>query len=173
MKVLEYLPLFLFCLIVSTQSACTKYDEGAPSLKSKKNRLAQKWKVDQALVVFDDTSNYELDVTPEWLNGSIEFTKDGGYEMNQFIYEDPTVTDPTAVFKVETKGDWEFFGKKKQIYTNEHVVEIKVEDNTILEEYDIERRVWYIVKLQKDELYVKYYTPGNDIQHYEFQLSPF
>lgn len=100
--------LTLAALLVSSalyMSSCGKYEEGPSiSLRSKKARVANTWKVEAVLENgVDKTSSY----SSFYDNFSLEFTKDG-------VYSTSTVSNGTTV--TET-GTWEFINDDEAIKT--------------------------------------------------------
>lgn len=79
-------------------SACGKYEEGPSlSLRSKKARVANEWKIVYAYD-FDD----QQETTADYSNETWEFTKDG-----QFIEREGNIVDKT--------GTWDFISDKEEI----------------------------------------------------------
>lgn len=152
-------------------SSCSKYDEGNASIMTKKNRLCQKWAIQNVRVVWLDGSTI-LDISHEYTDSFFEFKKDGtlwGIE-NLKDTDLPLTSDP--VITCETKGSWEFSRDKEHLYTDEVITEKIYADGTFLDESIVENRTWRIVKLQPDELKLKQFLPGNSIQYYEYDLIP-
>lgn len=93
-KLLSFFFIGAFLLV----AACGKYEEGpALSLRSKKARVANEWKVAYA---------YDLDdlkeTTTDYTNETWEFTKDG-----EFIERESD--------KVDKTGTWDFMSDKEEI----------------------------------------------------------
>ena len=164
------LKISLISIALFSITACSKYEEGKASMRTKKSRLCQKWKVDAARVVWEDGSAI-LDVTADYTDASLEFEKDGSYSMIQYGWSTSNPPPAAPDFKEESIGSWEFFNDKTQLYTDQTVQEIYIPDNSIIDESEYQDQIWRIVKLQKDELKVWFWWPGNQIQHVELDLS--
>lgn len=79
-------------------AACGKYEEGPSlSLRSKKARVANEWKIAYAYDVED-----QKETTADYLNETWEFTKDG-----EFIERESEIVDDT--------GTWDFISDKEEI----------------------------------------------------------
>ena len=75
MKILAKISLLSLFVVMLTLSSCKKYDEGPMlSLRSKTERVANVWKVAKATALLTNT-----DVTDDFKDDYIEFTKDGDY----------------------------------------------------------------------------------------------
>lgn len=93
MKIKKYTFLLAF-IIMAGAIGCKKYDEGpALSLKSKKSRVANKWKIEKATDLEDGT-----DITADYAGEIWEFTKDGDYKENGNL-----------------KGTWVFSSDKEEL----------------------------------------------------------
>lgn len=98
MKNLLLLSLFAILFIAS---ACEKYEEGPSlSLRSKKARVANEWKV---IYAYDYKDN--VDITSDYSGETWEFAKDG-----QFSEKDNGEVDKT--------GTWDFLNDKEEIAIN-------------------------------------------------------
>lgn len=116
--------------------SCKKYEDGpVVSLRSKKERVANNWKVEKA---YDDGE----DVTDDFDQYDIDLTKDG----------DATVvaeyTFGEASFEYETDGTWSFQNNKEEI-------ELDMEN-------DDADKVYQILKLKEKELWVR--EKGEDLE---------
>lgn len=108
----KHLHYITFFVVLISMAACGKYEEGPGfSLRSKKARVANEWKVDYAYDL-EDQQETTLDFTGEtW-----EFTKDGEF----FGKENSELDDA---------GTWEFISDKEEIIIS---FPTKVERYTIL-----------------------------------------
>lgn len=94
-KHLQYITFFVVLLSVAS---CGKYEEGPGfSLRSKKARVANEWKVDYA---YDHDDQREI--TADFTGETWEFTKDGEF----FERENRELDDA---------GTWEFISDKEEI----------------------------------------------------------
>jgi len=141
-------------------------------MRTKKNRLCQLWKVDSAYVVADDTSDFQLNVSDQYYNTTLEFTKGGGYSSTQYVLDPDDPSNPDPIVRVDVRGTWEFFNEKTQLYTYMDQTEVWLADNSVIDESYIDGQTWRIVKLQKDELKLWFWWQGNTIQHTELWLTP-
>lgn len=123
-------------MIITLAPACKKYEEGpAVSLKSKKERIANTWKIDRAT---DDGE----DVTENFDQYTLMLTKDGDATLNaRYSWGDVDII-------VETDGTWEFDDKKEEIHFN-------YEDDDADVNYQI-------LKLKEDELWLR--EEGEDLE---------
>ncbi|MBN4052068.1 hypothetical protein JYT53_01050 [Cytophagaceae bacterium AH-315-L13] len=114
MKNLRKLSLFaaVFVFTLTSMTGCKKYEEGpALSLKSKKGRVANKWKIDYAFDIDDNQV-----VTSDYTGETWEFAKDG-----EWIERDNDVIDKS--------GTWGFISDKESIKITK--------DNNNIDYYDI------------------------------------
>jgi len=114
MKNLRKLSLFaaVFVFTLTSMTGCKKYEEGpALSLKSKKGRVANKWKIDYAFDIDDNQV-----VTSDYTGETWEFAKDG-----EWIERDNDVIDKS--------GTWDFISDKESIKITK--------DNNNIDYYDI------------------------------------
>lgn len=110
-------------------ASCNKYEEGpAVSLRTKKARVENTWKIGQALRNGDD-------VTSDYDEYTLRLTKDGDanlaalYTAGNFSYE------------TETDGTWEFKNSKENIFLN-------FTDDDFDREYQI-------LKLENDDMWIR------------------
>ncbi len=135
--------ILILSVLSITLSSCLKksYEKGPIfSLRTKKARLANKWRVEE---VFDRMDGASIPLTEEQKNGYVEFTSD-----NQFTQ----TTTPS-----ERKGTWDFYITKSSIavtydYTDSFGYQYSYEE------------YWDIIKLKKKELWI-INASGNEI-HY-------
>ncbi|MBL4655084.1 MAG: hypothetical protein JKY33_04605 [Bacteroidia bacterium] len=97
---------------LTSMTGCKKYEEGpALSLKSKKGRVANKWKIEYAFDIDDNEV-----VTSDYAGETWEFAKDG-----EWIERDNDVIDKS--------GTWDFISDKESIKITK--------DNNNIDYYDI------------------------------------
>lgn len=130
MKKTNLLALIAVCSLVLL-GGCKKYEEGPSlSLKSKKARVANEWKVDYA---FDYVDN--IDVLQDYVGETWTFEKDGEWTERDFGV-------------IDKSGTWEFVSDKESLL-------IKKADAK-LDYYDIlklkEKEMW--LKDQNEELHL-------------------
>ena len=143
-------------LLTVMLTSCKKYDEGpAFSLKSKAERITNKWKVEQAIL------SDGQDLTNEWKDASLEFKKNGRYTIIKF--------SPDQSMKSEEVGSWGFTNKKEYIGTIGTEKEIMTVSGQVIDEFSTDV-LWKITKLKEDELWIwLLYTDG---KHEELRLKP-
>jgi hypothetical protein len=133
------LVLGLSLITAITFASCKKYEEGPViSLRSKKERVANTWQIE---VAYNDGE----DVTEEYDEYTVKFTKDGDaelaalYSWGGFSYE------------YETNGTWSFMNNSEEL-------EVDYEDDDADEVYQIlkleEDELWLRVKGEEDELHL-------------------
>lgn len=124
--------LLLSLLLLFEIYSCNKFEEGDNfTIHSKKNRLENRWKIEQQL--YADTTI----VTGNFIN-YYEFFKNGKYE---FEYDDNGAEVIT--------GSWDFYDNKKSIIL--HTPAYQYRQSVFFEYYDTLR----IKKLTKDELWLE------------------
>lgn len=123
-------------------TACKKYDEGPSiSLRSKENRLCQKWKLYDAYWNGDPA---------EIKNTIIEFSKDGKYH---------SISNVSFSTTVEENYNWQFINKKSdiEIYGTKYVYDAYYDSTS--QEYLVDsvltnfKTTYQIIKLTKKELW--------------------
>lgn len=102
MKRLKNISILVLALILITPFAgCKKYDEGpAFSLRTKKARVANEWKIDHAFEISSGAVT-----TQDYFNETWEFTKEG-----EFFERKNGVIDKS--------GTWDFISDKEAIQVN-------------------------------------------------------
>ena len=95
---MNIMKIFVFALMTLFLAACSKYEEGGPSLASKKSRLVNDWKT------VSITSN-GVDIT------SLNLVTEVIIRNNNTI----TVVNETWGFPIEANGGWVFDGKKDNV----------------------------------------------------------
>ena len=155
---LTYLAMIL-CFL--TLHSC-KYEDGPKiSLRTKAERLSNKWKVNKAYISKD-----EQDVTHEWENAILEFKKNGSYIITKY--------SPDKTMKSEETGSWEFHNKKKQIFTKGTEQQIEVSTGNLIDESNYD--MYYVIKrLKEKELHIWFtYNEFTDSPIHEYlELIPF
>ena len=170
---MHYLKLISFSIITLgiTQFSCSKYDEGKASIRTKENRLCQQWQVYKGIVVTNIETGQSHDITNrDWKNATMTFTKEGVYKKTQYIANLDNPSDPEPYVEVHANGSWEFFNEKRQLFVSYHETGKILENNLVVEDYQVDKEIWRISKLQKDELWVTYYTKGNPNQRTDLFL---
>ena len=123
----------LACTTLVFVNGCKKYDEGpALSLKGKKARVANEWKIEYA---YDYNDN--IDVTSDYSGETWDFTKKG-----EFTEKDNGVVDKA--------GTWEFVSDKEAIQVNITGTGSSTETYTILKLK--EKEMW--LKDKDEELHL-------------------
>lgn len=119
--------LLAFTLMLGT--SCKKYEEGPfISLRSKKERLSNEWKIDK---MYDENGN-ELEISELERALKIIYEKSGGFSIK--LGDDDFIT-----------GTWEFGDKKKTIIsTHENPFTSEMEKDTV-----------QIIKLKEKELWLE------------------
>jgi len=123
--------VFLACtlFVAFTLASCSKYEEGpAISLRSKKERVANTWKIENAY------RNGE-DVTGDYDQYSLRLTK-GGDATLAALFRSGNLT-----FEYETDGTWKFESDKEVL-------------NLDFENDEADRK-YQILKLKEDELWLR------------------
>jgi len=123
-------------------TACKKYDEGPLiSLRSKENRLCQKWKL------YDAYWNGE---PAEIKNTLIEFSKDGKYH---------SISNISFATTVEENYNWQFINKKNDIEIFGTRYEYETHYDSTSQEYVVDsvltnfKTISQIIKLTQKELW--------------------
>lgn len=117
----------VFCAL--SLVSCSKYEEGpAISLRSKKERVSNTWKIENAYRSGED-------VTEDYDQYTLTMTKDGDARLVA-IY-----TSGAFTFEYETNGTWKFENSKE-------VLVLDFEDNDADNKYQI-------LKLKEDELWLR------------------
>lgn len=123
-------------MTVFVLSSCKKYEEGPLiSFKSKKERVANTWKVEKA---FHNDEN----ATDQYDQYTLELKKDGfarlvaSYNWGDFSFD------------YKTEGTWEFSGDQEKL-------EFDFED-------DSADRIYHILKLKEESLWLR--EKGDDIE---------
>lgn len=130
--------IWLF-LIVATLglASCSKYENGGMSLKTKKERVTNKWKLKSAWINGYEALNHVAD-------DIYEITKEGNVTMIQF--------DQTVLH-----GSWEFTEEKENILIR------AFEGQTSSVWYTQE---WEILRLKKDELWIRTLFEGDEYEYH-------
>lgn len=98
LKMNKHLQFAAFLLILLSVASCGKYEEGPSfSLRSKKARVANEWKIDYAYDLGD-----QQETTADFAGETWTFTKDG-----EFFEKENGELDNT--------GKWEFISDKEEI----------------------------------------------------------
>lgn len=121
----------IVCFLFASFSlvSCSKYEEGpAISLRSKKERVANTWKIDKAY------RNGE-DVTEDYDQYTLKLTKDGDASLAALF------ASGNLSFEYETDGTWKFENSKE-------VLNLDFEDDDADAKYQI-------LKLKEDELWLR------------------
>lgn len=120
--------LLAFSVILISMTACQKYEDGpAISLRSKSERVANDWKINQA-------TDSGKDVSSDYKRYELNLTKDGGatlsadYNFGGFTYQ------------YVTNGNWSFSNDKEKI-------------NFDFENNDADG-IYRILKLKEDEMWL-------------------
>lgn len=120
------IPAFILVLSVSS---CSKYEDGpAISLRTKNERVANTWKIEQAM-------RNNQDVTADYDQYVLTMTKDGDARL-EAIYSSGQFT-----FQFETDGTWKFDDSKE-------ILILDFENNDADASYQI-------LKLKEDELWIR------------------
>lgn len=92
--------ILCFCFLYSF-----KYEDGPKiSLRSKTERLSNKWKINKAYIY--SVENDVTTITDDWEDATIEFKKNGDYIMTKY--------NGDKTMKSEETGSWEFHNKKNK-----------------------------------------------------------
>lgn len=119
-------------------TACKKYEEGPLiSLRSKKERVSNTWKVDR---YFEDGNEKD---SPYPDDHTLKLDKDGNAKEN----------NPIAIIGGDWEGEWEFRSDKEEIY---------LENDNGDEIYH-----WEILRLKEDEFWVAKEDDNNDKIYFE------
>ncbi len=137
--------LLCLLLICSAVSSCKKYEEGpALSLRTKKARMANNWKVDKFLVNgVDKTSDYRLLVIRE----SLEFFRSGQFqysEVSNWSWAVPYYT-----------GKWELEDKKEHL-------------SLTSDDASVDYREFKILKLKNDELWLQRTAKADSVVEFHY-----
>lgn len=139
MKTSFRITLLAVMLMAIVLPSCKKYEEGPfISLSSAKSRAVNQWKIEK---VYSNDSDVTSTFTLLWPNYSIELKKDDSYVI--------TMSADTSEV-----GTWTFDNPKENIITTPTGSVITT--------------TWNILKLKKDELWVKY--TGWDNTRWEYHL---
>ena len=140
MKILKNLSICLGIALMSTPISCKKYEDGPLlSLRSKKERVANTWKI---FAAYEDGQ----DVSDNYDQYEIEFDISGDARL------EATYTFSNVTYSTETDGTWEFNNDKENI-------SIDMEDDSADETYQI-------LKLKEDELWLR--ELGGEVElHFE------
>jgi len=144
----------LMALLFLCAPACKKYEEGPLlSLRSKKSRIANKWKVDKLLKNgVDSTMYYTAEGT--WA----EMDKDGNASVMVIQYNGITTDTSNG------EGRWELHEK------NEAFALIL----TDLQTNEVDTSVWWITRLKEKEFWLEEKDKDNDGNpEEELRLVPF
>ncbi|HEX8547064.1 MAG TPA: hypothetical protein VF691_08900 [Cytophagaceae bacterium] len=130
----------LLIVITSLFSACRKYDEGpAISVRSRKERIANNWKIDKAYSNGNDVTQY-------YTAYDLEFTKGGDAKLIANFNIGGTV------FSFDSKGTWSF-------EDNDEKLRLDLENNLADKTYNIlkleEKELWLKTVGGEDELHLK------------------
>ncbi len=121
--------LFTGLFIAAGLTSCSKYEDGpALSLRSKKERISNTWKIEKAFRSGED-------VTADYDQYVLTLTKDGDARLVA-IY-----TSGAFTFEYETNGTWKFENSKE-------VLVLDFEDNGADRKYQI-------LRLKEDELWLR------------------
>lgn len=128
MKNLKY-SLALMLTVAIGLASCKKYEDGnLVHLTTKKSRIENTWKIDQALRNGENvTSNYD--------EYSLYLSKDGDAKLGALY------TFGNLSYETETDGTWEFKSNKENLYLN-------FQDDAFDKTYQI-------LKLEKDDLWLR------------------
>ena len=146
-------------------NSCKKYDDGPRiSLRSKTERLSNKWKIKKAYLS-DRIIDYQ-DITNEWENGFIEFKDNNEFILNKY--------NPSKSVKIVETGTWEFINKKNQILTKGTERELEVSTGDIIDESNYDT-YYTIQKLKENEVTIWFtHNPSSNNPIYEhIELIPF
>ena len=121
--------IFTIAMIMGTLGSCSKYEEGPSlSLRSKKARVANTWKIDKAY-------RNGNDVTNDYDQYSLYMNKDGDARLVA-IYKSGNFT-----FEAETDGTWKLESDKEDL-------------NLDFENNDADRK-YQILRLKEKELWLR------------------
>ena len=151
---MKKLPAFIFLSTVLFFTECKKYPEGpAISLRSKKERISNSWKVDQLKINDVDSTAYYTNILRDY---TLNINKSGSYTITYFV----AVPGFGNIANTEN-GSWSFSSNKKDLHLN---------PTSILIGNVPSSSSWQILKLYEKELWLRSFDFNG--KKTEFHLLP-
>lgn len=151
---MKKLSAFIFLSFTLLFSECKKYPDGpALSLRSKKERIANTWKVNQLKIDGVDSTSYYTNLLQDY---TITFTKSGNYTISYYISIPSFGNIPNS-----ENGTWAFSSNKENL---------DLKPSSIFLGDLPSQSTWQILKLYEKELWLS--SSNFNGKKTEFHLLP-